>query len=133
MDFDERILQKEHILSAIEKYISAPTDHHPAKSAFLIYGNRKISAKLIIRLAFEIATGHMPHPETLTGGKASIRVLQNLGFDNAVYEKQSVIGGKRNKVKSARREALRKILALRWGHVEIQEKDPRSFCTRLEQ
>jgi hypothetical protein len=122
MDFDERVIQKEHVLSAIEKYISAPTNHHPAKSAFLIHKDQKLPAKFIIRLAFEIATGHMPHPETLTGGKASIRVLQNLGFDNAVYEKQNVIGGKRNEVKSARREALRKILSLRWGPVETEKK-----------
>ena len=122
MDFDERVIQKEHVLSAIEKYISAPTNHHPAKSAFIIHKDRKLPAKFIIRLAFEIATGHMPHPETLTGGKASIRVLQNLGFDNAVYEKQNVVGGKRNEVKSARREALRKILSLRWGPVETEKK-----------
>lgn len=122
MDFDERVIQKEHVLSAIEKYLSTPTKHHPAKSAFLIHNDRKLPAKFIIRLAFEIATGHMPHPETLTGGKASIRVLQNLGFDNAIYEKQNVIGGKRNEVKSARREALRKTLSLRWGPVEVEKK-----------
>lgn len=122
MDFDERIIQKEHVLSAIAKYLATPAKHHPAKSAFLIHENQKLPAKFIIRLAFEIATGHMPHPETLTGGKASIRVLQNIGFENAVYEKQNVVGGKRNIVKSARREALCKVLSQLWGPVETEKK-----------
>jgi hypothetical protein len=122
MDFDERMIRKEHVLAAIEKYLSAPMNHHPAKSAFLIYKDHKLPAKFILRLAFEIATGHMPHPETLTGGKASIRVLQGLGFDNAIYEKRNVVGGKRNEVKSARREALRKTLSELWGPVEVEKK-----------
>lgn len=122
MDFDERVIRKGHVLAAIEKYLSAPMNHHPAKSAFLIYKERKLPAKFILRLAFEIATGHMPHPETLTGGKASIRVLQGLGFDNAIYEKRNVFGGKRNEVKSARREALRKTLSEIWGPVEVEKK-----------
>jgi hypothetical protein len=122
MDFDERVLRREHVLKAIEKYLSSPGKHHPAKSAFLIHKEFKLPAKFIIRSAIEIATGHMPHPETLTGGKASIRVLQKLGFDNAIYEKQNVVGGKRNVTKSARREALRKILTQLWGPVEIEKK-----------
>jgi hypothetical protein len=122
MDFDERVLRREHVLKAIEKYLSSPGKHHPAKSAFLIHKEFKLPAKFIIRSAFEIATGHMPHPETLTGGKASIRVLQKLGFDNAVYEKQNVVGGTRNVTKSVRREALRKKLAQLWGPVEIEKK-----------
>ena len=122
MDFDERVIRKEHVLAAIEKYLSAPINHHPAKSAFLIYKDHKLPAKFILRLAFEIATGHMPHPETLTGGKATIRVLQGLGFDNAIYEKQNVVGGKRNEVKSSRREALRKTLSELWGPVEVEKK-----------
>jgi hypothetical protein len=122
MDFDERVIRKEHVLAAIEKYLSAPMNHHPAKSAFLIYKDCKLPAKFILRLAFEIATGHMPHPETLTGGKASIRVLQGLGFDNAIYEKRNVVGGKRNEVKSARREALRKTLSEIWGPLEVEKK-----------
>jgi len=107
-------------------------NHHPAKSAFLIYKNRKLPAKFIIRLAFEIATGHMPHPETLTGGKASIRVLRSLGFDNAVYEKQNVVGGKRNEFKSARREALRKSLSQLWGPVEVEKKIQGIFVPDLK-
>ena len=86
MDFDERVIRKEHVLAAIKKYLSAPINHYPAKSAFLVHKDQKLPAKFILRLAFEIATGHMPHPETLTGGKASIRVLQQLGF-NTRYEK----------------------------------------------
>ncbi|MBF0242293.1 MAG: hypothetical protein HQK64_07430 [Desulfamplus sp.] len=122
MDFDERLIKKEHVTAAIEKYLSSPDNRHSARSAFLIHEEHKLPAKFIIRLAFEIATGHMPHPETLTGGKASIRVLQNLGFNNAIYEKQHVAGGKRNKIKSIRREALRKILLNLWSDVEIEKR-----------
>lgn len=122
MDFDERLIRREHVLRAREKFLSSPTKHHPAKSAFLIHEEHKLPAKFIIRSAFEIATGHLPHPETLTGGKASIRVLRNLGFHNAIYEKQNVTGGKRNVAKSARREALRKVLAQQWGPVETEKK-----------
>ncbi len=122
MDFDERVIKREHVLEAIEKYLSVPMNHHPAKSAFLIYKDCKLPAKFILRLAFEIATGQMPHPETLTGGKASIRVLRGLGFENALYEKKNVVGGKRNEIKSARREGFRKALSKLWGHVEVEKK-----------
>lgn len=132
MDFDERVIHKEHVLAAIEKYLTSPANHRPAKSAFLIHEDRKLPAKHLIRLAFEIATGHLPHPEALTGGKASIRVLQNLGFDNAIYEKQNVVGGKRNAVKSARREALRKILTDLWGPVEVEKKIQGIFVPDLK-
>jgi len=132
MDFDERVIKKAHVLEAIKKYISTPMNHHPAKSAFLIYKDRKLPAKFLLRLAFEIATGHMPHPETLTGGKASIRVLQGLGFDNAIYEKRNVIGGKRNEIKSARRDALRSALSQRWGPVETEKKIQGIFVPDLK-
>lgn len=122
MNFDERIITRAHILEAIEKFGINPPPHRPAKSAFLIIDGQKLPAKLILRLAFEIATGHMPRAETLTGGKASIRVLQNLGFSNAVYEKENVVGGKRNEIKSVRRNALRTTLDQLWGPVELEKK-----------
>lgn len=132
MDFDERVIKREHVLEAIEKYLSSPMNHHPAKSAFLIYNGRKLPAKFLLRLAFEFATGQMPHPETLTGGKASIRVLHGLGFENAIYEKQNVVGGKKNEVKSARREALRKALSQLWGPVEVEKKIQGIFVPDLK-
>jgi very-short-patch-repair endonuclease len=123
IDFDERIIQKEHVEAAILRYRSSTLKHHPARSAFLYYDGHELPAKFIIRLAFEKATGHLPSPQTLTGGKASVRVLQGLGFD-AQYKKETVIGGKRNKVKNERREAFRKILSEMWGEVELEKKLP---------
>jgi hypothetical protein len=104
MDFDERVIQRAHVTAAVEKYLSSPMKHPPARSAFIVIGEQNLPAKFILRLAFEIATGFLPHPETLTGGKASIRVLKNLGFENAVFEKQSVVvDGIRSRAQEERR------------------------------
>ena len=63
----------------------------------------------------------MPESERLTGGRASVRVLQGLGFE-AVYDKPPSKSGRRNAVKNARREAFRQALAKRWGPVETEQR-----------
>ena len=126
MDFDERIICKRHVLQAINNYLSGNLKHAPAKSAFLIHKGNRLPAKFILRLAFKEATGILPHPETLTGGRASVRVLQNLGFE-AIYDKPIRNTTGRNPVKSARREALRRILAAKWGSV-VAEKRFSEIC-----
>jgi hypothetical protein len=118
--FDERKLEKHHIEKALEFFINNNPSHFPAKSAFVNYQGRKLPAKFILRLAFKELTGVMPKGEQITGGKASIRVLQNLGFD-AVYEKKPAKLN-RNPVKNARREAFRQILEKKFGKVELEAK-----------
>jgi hypothetical protein len=120
MDFDERLIKRENVEKAIEKYLRERPKHTKARSAFLLWGGEKQPAKFILRLAFEDATGTFVVPETLTGGKASVRVLESFGFD-AVYEKPERISAK-NLVKSARREALKKVLEKRFGLVEKEWK-----------
>jgi hypothetical protein len=120
MIFDERQLTKEHILKAIERYLVERPKHVPARSAFLLVNGEKLPAKYILRLAFLELTGQMPTGEQITGGRASVGVLNNLGF-NAIYEKPP-IRQNRNVIKSARREALRQILSNRWGAVEVEYK-----------
>jgi hypothetical protein len=121
MDFDERIIGKKHVSQAIDCYLSGNFKHAPAKSAFLLHKGKRLPAKFILRLAFKEATDLLPHPETLTGGRASIRVLQNLGFE-VIYDKPIRNTTGRNPVKSSRREALRQILSAKWGTVETEKR-----------
>lgn len=120
--FDERKLSKENVLRAIETYQTTQPRHHPARSAFLLYSGQKLPAKLILRLAFRDLTGQLPTSDQLTGGRASVRVLQGLGFE-AIYDKP-VKTPNRNLVKNARREALRQVLAAQWGEVRTEERLP---------
>jgi len=123
MDFDERRIKREHVLAAVKHYLRDKPQHSPAKSAFLIHQKRKLPAKFILRLAFKVATGVMVRCGTLTGGRASVRVLQNLGF-NTIYEKPLRRNGNRNKVKNARREAFKQALMKKWGPVETEHRFP---------
>ena len=120
MIFDERQLEKKHIIRAIERYIAERPKHYPARSAFLLVKGEKLPAKHILKMAFEEQTGLMPKSEQLTGGRASVRVLKNLGFDS-IYEKPLTRTG-RNPIKSARREAFKKIIGEKWGRVETEYK-----------
>ncbi|MBA3351425.1 MAG: hypothetical protein H0U23_03200 [Blastocatellia bacterium] len=118
--FDPRKLRAEHVVAAIKEYRSAPPKHRPARSAFLLVEGKRLPAKQIICLAFLCATGELPRSEQLTGGRASVQLLRCLGFD-AIYEKRQKTGN-RNKVKNARREAFRQVLASRFGVINIEER-----------
>jgi len=122
MQFDERLITKEHVEKAIIYYLKARPEHSKARSAFLIHDGIKLPAKFILRLAHKEATGYLPPSETLTGGRASVRILTNLGF-NAIYEK---VEGRtnRNPVKNARRSAFKDILENHFGKVEMEKKFP---------
>ena len=131
MIFDERQLTKHHVLRAIERYIIERPKHFPARSAFLLFDGKKLPAKYILRQAFEELTGQMPTGEQITGGRASVRVLNNLGF-NAIYEKP-LIRQNRNLIKNARREALKQILSKRWGTVKVEYKFDEIKVPNLEE
>lgn len=120
MQFDERLIEKEHVDKAIEYYLKNRPEHSKARSAFLIHDGIKLPAKFILRLAYKEVSGCMPPSESLTGGRASIRVLTDLGF-NAVYEK---VEGRtnRNPVKNARRSAFKDVLEKHFGKVEMEKK-----------
>lgn len=118
MHFDERDLRRHHVHQAIRKYLTTPQKHYPARSAFLINHGQKLPAKHILKMAFEELTGVMPKSEQITGGRASVRVLRQLGFD-AIYEKLPKKQNK-NPIKSQRREAFREILGKRWGEVKLE-------------
>jgi hypothetical protein len=120
MQFDERLIAKEHVDRAIIYYLKNRPEHSKARSAFLIHNGIKLPAKFILRLAYKEVSGCMPPSETLTGGKASVRVLIDLGF-NAVYEK---VEGRtnRNPVKNARRSTFRDVLEKHFGKVELEKK-----------
>jgi len=122
MQFDERLIRKEHVEKAIIYYLKARPEHSKARSAFLIHDGIKLPAKFILRLAYKEASGYMPPSETLTGGRASVRVLTDLGF-NAIYEK---VEGRtnRNPVKNMRRSAFKDILEKHFGKVEMEKKFP---------
>ena len=78
------MLTADHILQAIAKYDTLnplELDKYKAKSAFLVVGDRHYSAKLILRLAYKIATGFPPPEEPFSGGKSSLKILTKLGFE----------------------------------------------------
>jgi len=120
MQFDERLIHKDHVDQAIREYLEKKPQHSKARSAFLINNGVRLPAKFILRLAYEKATGKMPPSETLTGGRASVRVLRNLGFET-IYEKKE---GKsnRNPVKNERRRSFRAFLEKNFGEVELEKK-----------
>jgi len=130
VDFDERLIQRKHVEKAIARYCRERPKHRPARSAFLIWNKERLPAKYILRLAFYATTGCMPKPETLTGGKASVRVLKDLGFQTC-YEKLERRSLNRNPIKSARRAALKRILEKRYGYVETEWKSPLIFVPDL--
>lgn len=122
MQFDERLIKKEHVEKAIKYYLQTKPEHSKARSAFLMHDGIKLPAKFILRLAYKEASGYLPPSESLTGGRASVRVLMDLGF-NAIYEK---VEGRanRNPVKNMRRSAFKDILEKHFGKVEIEKKFP---------
>lgn len=122
MQFDERLIKKEHVEKAIKYYLDTKPEHSKARSAFLMHDGVKLPAKFIIRLAYKEVSGYLPPSESLTGGRASVRVLIALGF-NAIYEK---VKGRanRNPVKNARRSAFKEILEKHFGKVELEKKFP---------
>jgi len=120
-DFDEKLIQRKHVQAAIARYLRERPKHRPSRSAFLIHRGERLPAKMILKMAFAEATGEMPASETLTGGRASVRVLSSLGFET-VYDKPPAQSGRRNPVKNRRREAFRRILAERWGEVETERR-----------
>jgi hypothetical protein len=89
--FDERKLSTRNVLRAVDRYRSERPKHRPARSAFLIVDGERLPAKQILRLAFHDLIGAMPASEQLTGGRASVGDLTNLGFD-AIYEKPTLPG-----------------------------------------
>jgi hypothetical protein len=117
MDFDERLIERKHVKSAIERYCSEKPKHHAAKSAFLLWNGERLPAKYILRLSFQMATGCLPNAETLTGGRASVRVLKQLGFDT-IYEKPKSPGP----IKHERRKILKKVLESLYGTVHTEWK-----------
>lgn len=121
VDFDEALIRPHHVQEAIRRFLREPLAVRPARSAFLIHEGQRLPAKAIIRLAFQLATGTLPHSEQLTGGKASVRVLRALGFD-ALYDRTTVTGGIRNAVKSRRRESLRLMLQEEFGETTTEHK-----------
>jgi hypothetical protein len=121
MDFDERLIERDQVNAAIRRYCHDRPQHHAARSAFLLWRGEKLPAKYILRLSFEIATGCWPNAETLTGGKAGVRVLTSLGFD-AIYEKPKRKSWNRSAVKCARRAALKDILERNYGRIQIEWK-----------
>src|SRR5438067_9602457 len=118
--FDERKLGKDNVIRAIATYRAKRPKHHPARSAFLMDSGERLPAKLIVRLALEDLTGDLPTSDQLTGGRASVRILQTLGFE-AIYDKP-VRTANRNAVKNARREAFRRALSDRWGEVKTEAR-----------
>jgi hypothetical protein len=120
--FDERELSRKNVLRAVDRYRSEKPKHHPARSAFLRVDGQLLPAKQILRLAFHDLTGRMPASEQLTGGRASVRVLTNLGFD-AIYEKPPPRSS-RNPEKNARRAAFRRALIARFGDANVEERVP---------
>lgn len=131
MIFDERQLTKHHVLRAIERFFIERPKHFSARTAFLLFDGKKLPAKYILRQAFWELTGQMPTGEQITGGRASVRVLNNLGF-NVIYEKPP-IRRNRNLIKDARREALKQILSKRWGAVDVEYKFDEIKVPNLEE
>lgn len=127
--FDERRVSRGEVERAIETYRRLRPKHHPARSAFLLDNGERLPAKLILRLAYENTTGEPLRSDQLTGGRASVRVLKNLGFD-AIYDKPKRPAN-RSLIKNARREALRRVLAARWGEVQTEVRLDNLFVPSL--
>lgn len=130
MDFDERVIKQKNVENAIKRYRLERPKHKPARSAFLLWDGELLPAKYILRLSFYDATGIMPPPETLSGGKASVRVLKELGFE-ASFKVSENRRPNRNPIKSARRAKLKTVLERHYGNVITEWKNDLIFVPDL--
>lgn len=70
-----------------ETLVSGAPANRTSKSTFVIFEGHQLPAKYVLGRAYEIATGRTLAPEDYTGGEATARILQNLGF-------QVIVGGR---------------------------------------
>jgi hypothetical protein len=117
--FDETKIERRHVQEAIQRFLSNPPDHRAPRSAYLVHAGQRLPAKLLVGMAHEIATGHRPISEEYTGGRASVRVLEKLGFET-LYLATPPKSGQRNPEKSRRRAALRRLLEREFGPASLE-------------
>ena len=119
--FDERLISKHHVEQSVLEYLLLQPKHHPARSAFLIWDGKRLPAKILLRIAFRIATGQEPSAEQLTGGRASVSILENLGFKTLYDKKPSTTRPSR---RVDRRNAFHQALMQRYGDVHREHRFP---------
>jgi len=97
---DWRIVSKEHVVEACEKYDHGERPNRPAVNTFLIWGDNEYDAKFIRGLAYRIATGSPLSTDDYSGGAETKVFFENLGFEIR-YEPRHIKVEKATKIKGS--------------------------------
>ncbi len=74
-------VSKEHVLAAIQQYVSDPSPYTRSKSTFLVYEGVRYPAKAIRGIAFQLCHGVAISSDDFAGGTETVRFFERLGFD----------------------------------------------------
>ena len=133
MKINWKILRKEHVQKAIEKFLLNPSSYPKARTTFLKYKDKELPAKHILGMAYEIATGTFPSKDDYSGGDETEHILRNLGFE-VVHKKRGQQSDTSNlKITSqptqkaalsvtGQKNALQKLLQKRFGLIETEKR-----------
>ncbi len=74
-------ITREHVLRAIEIFFAENPEYPAPRSTFLVYDGKKLPAKHIRGMAYQVATGIAIPKENYAGGKETVRFFERLGFE----------------------------------------------------
>ncbi|EYE87152.1 hypothetical protein Q428_14955 [Fervidicella metallireducens AeB] len=72
---------REHVIKAIEIFLSENSYFPQPKNTFLIYNGNKLPAKHIRGIAYKVAFGKEISKNDYTGGIETVRFFEKLGFE----------------------------------------------------
>jgi len=80
MKINWKIVTRDHVLKAIEKFNTENIKAPKARSTFLLHEGQSLPAKHIRGMAYEIATGIRLSKEDYTGGQETVDFFDRLRF-----------------------------------------------------
>ena len=90
MGFDWKSVTREHVLKAIDMFLKYEPEYPEAKNTFLIHNGKKLPAKHIRGMAYEVAHGVEISKQDFTGGKETVKFFERLGFEVNYTKKADV-------------------------------------------
>lgn len=74
-------VKREHVLRAIEIFFAENPEYPSPRSTFLVYDGKKLPAKHIRGMAYQVANGTAISKEDYAGGMETVRFFERLGFE----------------------------------------------------
>lgn len=79
--YDWTKISKDHVLAAIQQYVSDPLLYARSKSTFLEHEGSRYPAKAIRGIAYQLCHGEVISNDDYAGGVETVRFFERLGFD----------------------------------------------------